>query len=166
MYSYQSYPSYYAYPYSDYNAYSGYPYSGYSFSDYPYSDYPYSVYQSYPSYNKSNFLSQQPKFHDKPEPPVQNVKHNKSYWYPLGILRLSVIFATLGGVIASWLIVIDPIAFVSLDTGTQSTRAADIVIFSIFFPLFMLIFAMSISNFVNLPGVDSKYYLFAVSLAL
>ena len=97
------------------------------------------------------------------EPPAQYLRHNSNYWWPLGTLRFLIIISTLGGVISAWCVCYNATLF-SVFPDATSTQAGCIVIFSIFFPLSLFIFLMSISNFVNLPGVDSFYYLIAVRI--
>ena len=97
----------------------------------------------------------------KPEPPAQYLRHNSSYWWPLGTLRILIILSTLGGIVSAWLVPLST-TLLSVFPGATGTQAACIVMFSVFFSLSLFIFIMSISNFVNLPGLDSYYYLLAV----
>lgn len=138
--------------YPSYDSYSGYP----SPMTYPSYDM-YSAFDpNFPYYANPSY--RQPKI----EPPNQHIKHNTNYWCPLGWIRIFILLSTLGGIIASWCVVSNDANFASIDPGLMSTRAALIVMFSVFFSLSLFQFLMSVSNFVNLPGIDSKYYLYAV----
>ena len=132
--------------------------------------YPYGVevYPQYLAFPSPPFVSQFPSPYKYPgykeelAPAHQRIKHNSNYWCPLGWMRLFILIATLGGVISSWCVVSNDYNFSSLEPGMLQTRSALIVIFSIWFSLSLLMFLMSVTNFVNLPGIDSKYYLYAV----
>lgn len=119
---------------------------------------PYAVnYPEFPAYEQR-----------KTEPEFQHVKYNHNYWWPLGVLRLFIILCSLGGIIASWLIVEFPALFYTvqavIDTSALSqTVSALIVMFSIFFTVSLIIFVISITNFVNLPGCSSTFWLLLVS---
>lgn len=99
----------------------------------------------------------------------QRIKFNGKYFWPLGFLRIWIILFTLGGIISSCLIIDNPTLFFAVqtlfDTSTFSqTVIALIVLFSIFFAVSFIIFLLSITNFVNLPGISSRFWLILVIL--
>ena len=94
------------------------------------------------------------------EQPSQTLKYNKSFWHPLGWMRVLIILCLLGGIISSWLIISNPVLYTAYDS--LSTRDAAIVIFSVTFTISLFNFLISISNFANLPGTTSKCYLITV----
>ena len=141
--------------YPGYETYESYP--PYSYRQNPSSLYQYPYQQSYGPYPVHEAY-----YEKRYTTPSQHLRHNKNYWNPLGWMRLLILLATLGGVITSWCIVSSDASFASLDAGFMSTRSALIVIFSVWFSISLFIFVMSVSNFVNLPGIDSKYYLYTV----
>lgn len=106
-----------------------------------------------------------PAYQAKPEPSSQYLRHNENYWWPLGTLRLLIILSTLGGIISAWLVCFSAV-LLSVFPGAMSTQAGCIVIFSVFFSLSLFIFLMSVTNFVNLPGIDSYYYLLTVIILI
>lgn len=101
---------------------------------------------------------------DKWTSPAQSIGHNQNYWMPLGLLRVLTLLSLFGGIVSAWVIIGDPYFCTVYDSGEQSTAVGLVVIFNVFFSVSLLIFAMSITNFVNLPGVGYKFYLITVSL--
>lgn len=70
----------------------------------------------------------------------------------------------IGGVIAAWCIPIDVGEFYNLNGAYSSTREAYIVIVSATIGVAFVIFLLSISNIVNLPAVQSPFWLVFVNI--